>query len=149
VGRGVWLRHGRSATAAVVRRFSSFGIQSGQPLGLLPGQRVRTHLAAGGPFPDLSGAGAADAARRVAYCGSVRRPLHNDTISDIWLVLTQRQCLDNERFYAKIQHMAGKPREAKPRGRPRWESDVRGSTRGDRESWDCKKDLEPGPFNRL
>lgn len=79
--------------------------------------KVRSLLLA--PYPTYRALGAADAPRRVANRGLFRRPLDDETISDIWLVLTQRRSLGNERFYAKIQRMMGQRRQTKPRGRPR------------------------------
>jgi putative transposase len=48
-----------------------------------------------------------------------RAPLGRAAIGDIRLALHQRQPLENDRFYAKIEKMTGIRREAKPRGRPR------------------------------
>lgn len=43
--------------------------------------------------------------------------------------------------------MTGERREARQRGRLRLESDVAGDAH--RESWDCEKYFEAGPFNSL
>jgi len=51
-----------------------------------------------------------------------RTQLDRKTFDDIRLALNLSQPLGNARSYAKVEQMTGQRREAKPRGRPRWES---------------------------
>jgi len=45
--------------------------------------------------------------------------LERESIADIRLALNQSQPLGDHRFHAKIARIAGEPRLARPRGRPR------------------------------
>jgi putative transposase len=68
--------------------------------------------------------GRGDKQRQAAYRALFRTQLDRPAIEDIRLALNQSQPLGNERFYAKIEKMTGARREAKPRGRPRLESET-------------------------
>ena len=72
--------------------------------------------------------GRSDKERQAAYRALFRAQLDQPAIDDIRLALNQNQPLGNERFYAKIEKMTGARREAKPRGRPRIEAEVRSVT---------------------
>ncbi|MGP1680618.1 MAG: transposase [Burkholderiales bacterium] len=63
--------------------------------------------------------------RQAAYRALFRAQLDRAAIDDIRLALNQSQPLGNERFYAKIEQMTGARREARPRGRPRLETDTK------------------------
>jgi putative transposase len=66
--------------------------------------------------------GSNDKDRQTAYRALFRAHLDGAAIDDIRLALNQSQPLGNARFYAKIESMTGVRREAKPRGRPRSET---------------------------
>jgi putative transposase len=66
--------------------------------------------------------GSNDKDRQVAYRALFRAHLDQAVIDNIRLALNQSQPLGNARFYAKIERMTGVRREAKPRGRPRSET---------------------------
>ena len=68
--------------------------------------------------------GATDKARQVGYRGLFRAHLDEAAIDDIRLALNQNQPLGNSRFHAQIERKAGERREARPRGRPRLESEL-------------------------
>jgi len=72
--------------------------------------------------------GANDQERRAAYRALFRAELDRAAIDDIRLAFTQNQPLGNSRFYAKIEKATGTRREARPRGRPRVESDAGGGS---------------------
>jgi putative transposase len=63
-----------------------------------------------------------DKDRQTAYRALFRAHLDGAAIDDIRLALNQSQPLGNARFYAKIESMTGVRREARPRGRPRSET---------------------------
>ena len=63
-----------------------------------------------------------DRERQAAYRALFRAHLDRAAIDDIRLALNQSQPLGNARFYAKIESMTGVRREARPRGRPRSET---------------------------
>jgi putative transposase len=63
--------------------------------------------------------GRSDNDRQAAYRALFRSQLDRAAIDDIRLALNQSQPLGDQRFYAKIEHVIGVRREAKPRGRPR------------------------------
>ena len=63
-----------------------------------------------------------DKERQTNYRGLFGAQLDRAAIDDIRLALNQSQPLGNARFYAKIEQMTGQRREARPRGRPRMES---------------------------
>jgi putative transposase len=67
--------------------------------------------------------GQSDRQRQSAYRALIRAQLDRAAIDDIRLALQQSQPLGNARFYARIEQMTGVRREAKPRGRPRRQSD--------------------------
>ncbi len=67
-----------------------------------------------------------DKARQAAFRALFRAQLDRAAIDDIRLALNQSRPLGNERFYAKIEKMTGVRREAKPRGRPRVDSELGG-----------------------
>jgi REP-associated tyrosine transposase len=64
-----------------------------------------------------------DKARQAAYRALFRAQPDLAAIDAIRLALNQSQPLGNERFYARIEKMTGVRREAKPRGRPRVDSE--------------------------
>jgi putative transposase len=68
--------------------------------------------------------GRGDAARQTAYRALFRPHLPQAAIDDIRLALNQNQALGNARFHAQIEAMTGQRREARPRGRPRLDSDT-------------------------
>jgi putative transposase len=70
--------------------------------------------------------GANDQERRAAYRALFGAELERAALDDIRLALVQNQPLGNARFYARIEKMTGMRREARPRGRPRVESDPGG-----------------------
>lgn len=49
-----------------------------------------------------------------------------ETLRDPRLALNRNQPLGNGRFYAKIERITGRRREAKPRGQPRLDDNVTG-----------------------
>ena len=63
--------------------------------------------------------------RQTAYRALTRVPLDGAAIDAIRLALNQNQPLGNARFYAKIEQATGLRRQARPRGRPRMETDVK------------------------
>jgi putative transposase len=75
------------------------------------------------PHPLYRQLGANDQERQTAYRALFRAQLERAAIDDIRLALTQSQPLGNARFYSRIEKMTGMRREARPRGRPRVESD--------------------------
>jgi putative transposase len=65
--------------------------------------------------------GAGDKARQKAYRALFGPQMDKAAVEDIRLALNQNQPLGDERFYAKIEKMTGVRREARARGRPRFE----------------------------
>lgn len=77
------------------------------------------HSAVLTPHPLYLSLGEDDKARQQAYRALFRAQLDKEAVDDIRLALGQNQPLGNERFYARIEKLAGQRREAKPQGRPR------------------------------
>lgn len=71
------------------------------------------------PHPLYLALGVDDRARQGAYRALFRAQLDKAAVDDIRLALGQNQPLGNERFYARIEKLTGRRREAKPQGRPR------------------------------
>ena len=69
--------------------------------------------------------GQTDKSRQMAYRALFRVQLDGAAIDGIWLAPNQNQPLGNSRFYAKIEKATGVRRQARPRGRPRLETDVK------------------------
>ena len=80
------------------------------------------------PHPLYRQLGSSDRERQLAYRALFRAQLERAAIDDIRLALMQNQPLGNARFYARIEKATGMRREAKPRGRPRLQSDTDGET---------------------
>ena len=68
--------------------------------------------------------GSSDKARQAAYRALFRAHLEQAAIADIRLALNQNQPLGNARFYARIEGLTGRRREARSRGRPRLEGEA-------------------------
>jgi putative transposase len=68
--------------------------------------------------------GAPRATRQVAYRYLFWYYLDDKTAAEQRLAVKQNHPLGNERLYATIERMVGQGREARPRGRPRLDSDV-------------------------
>lgn len=60
-------------------------------------------------------------ARQAAYRALLRRQPDQAAIDHSRLALNQKQPLGNARFYAKLEHLTGIRRQARPRGCPRLE----------------------------
>ena len=75
------------------------------------------------PHPLYLALGATGKARQAAYRGLFRAHLDEAVIDDIRLALNQNQPLGNARFHAQIERKTGERREARPRGRPRLDSE--------------------------
>ncbi len=75
------------------------------------------------PHPLHLALGPDDKARQAAYRDLFRAELDRKAIDDIRLALNQNQPLGNARFYARLEKMTGQRCEARPRGRPRVQSD--------------------------
>jgi len=71
------------------------------------------------PHPIYLALDASAEARQAAYRALFRPHLEREGITDIRLALNQSQPLGDHRFHAKIARIAGEPRQARPRGRPR------------------------------
>ena len=69
--------------------------------------------------------GQTDKSRQTAYRALFRVQFDGAAIDDIQLALNQNQPLGNSRFYARIEKATGVRRQARPRGRPRLETDVK------------------------
>jgi putative transposase len=80
------------------------------------------------PHPLYLALGAGDSARRSAYRSLFRQVLDQGVIEEIRMAFNQSQPLGNERFYARIEHLTGQRREARPRGRPRREEPASASS---------------------
>jgi putative transposase len=78
------------------------------------------------PHPLYRQLGANDQARQTTYRALFCAELERSAIDDMRLALTQNQPLGNARFYARIATTMGMRRKARPRGRPRVESDTGG-----------------------
>jgi putative transposase len=76
------------------------------------------------PHPLYLALGQTDRGRQAAYRALFKPHLDQAALDDIRLALNQNQPLGNSRFYAKIGKMTGLRREARPRGRPRIESEA-------------------------
>jgi putative transposase len=80
------------------------------------------------PHPLYQALGRSDKERQATYRALFRAQLDQPAIDDIRLALNQNQPLGNERCYAKIEKMTGVRREARPRGRPRIETETSSAT---------------------
>ncbi|HQQ35209.1 MAG TPA: hypothetical protein PK372_04655 [Rugosibacter sp.] len=58
------------------------------------------------------------------------------------LALNQKQPLGNSRFYAEIEDMTGRRREAKPRGRPYAQDKTVMTRKRDKEIWKYEPNAE-------
>lgn len=77
------------------------------------------------------GLGRNDKERQASYRAMFRTELDRAAIDDIRLAINQNQPMGNERFLARIEAMTGIRRQARPRGRPRLESELaEGSSEG-------------------
>ena len=76
------------------------------------------------PHALYRGLGRSDQERQAHYRALFRTELDRAAIDDIRLAINQNQPMGNERFLAKIEAMTGIRRQARPRGRPRRESEA-------------------------
>jgi putative transposase len=76
------------------------------------------------PHPLYLALGRTAATRQEAYRALFRAHLDEPAVDDIRLALNQSQPLGDNRFYARIERLTGTRREARPRGRPRLESEA-------------------------
>ena len=68
--------------------------------------------------------GRSDTERQAHYRALFRTEPDRAVVGDIRLAINQNQPMGNERFLAKIEAMTGVRRQARPRGRPRLESEA-------------------------
>lgn len=74
--------------------------------------------------PLYEGLGRDEKERQVCYRALFRSELDQAALDDIRLAINQNQPMGNARFLKKIEAMTGVRRQARPRGRPRLESDA-------------------------